>query len=88
MDVLFSKSGSSGNASVVSDGKTLIQFDAGIKPEIVNKGIGYRISEVSGIIITHVHSDRPYFSCEGFSQAWGKDIRIRQNSQYSANFRL
>lgn len=57
MDVLFSKSGSKGNASVVSDGETLIQIDAGITPEKVNQGINYRQNEVCGVIVTHVHSD-------------------------------
>lgn len=57
MDVLFSKSGSKGNASVVSDGKTFIQIDAGISPEKLNKGINYRQNEVCGVIVTHGHSD-------------------------------
>lgn len=58
MNVVFSKTGSKGNASVVCDGKSLIQIDAGITPEKVNQGINYRLNEVSGAIITHGHSDR------------------------------
>ena len=57
MDVLFSKSGSKGNASVVSDGQTLIQIDAGITPEKVNQGINYRLNEVCGLVVTHSHPD-------------------------------
>lgn len=57
MDVLFSKTGSKGNASVISDGKTLIQIDAGISPDNVNKEIDYRIGEVSALIISHHHGD-------------------------------
>lgn len=57
MDVLFSKSGSKGNASVVSDGETLIQIDAGITPEKANQGINYMQNEVCGVIVTHGHSD-------------------------------
>lgn len=57
MDVLFSKSGSKGNASVVSDGKTLIQIDAGISPEKVNRAINYRQFDVKGLLVTHGHSD-------------------------------
>lgn len=57
MNVVFSKTGSKGNASVVSDGETLIQIDAGIAPEKVNQGINYRQNEVFGAIVTHVHSD-------------------------------
>ena len=57
MNVVFSKTGSKGNASVVSDGKTLIQIDAGISPEKVNQGINYIQNEVCGVIVTHGHSD-------------------------------
>lgn len=57
MEVLWSKTGSKGNVSVISDGKTLIQIDAGISPEKVNQNIVYKLSEVSGVIISHAHSD-------------------------------
>lgn len=57
MEVLWSKTGSKGNASVISDGKTLIQIDAGITPEKVNQNIGYKLSEVRGIITSHAHID-------------------------------
>lgn len=57
MEVLWSKTGSKGNASVISDGQTLIQIDAGISPEKVNQNIGYKLSEVEGIIISHAHID-------------------------------
>lgn len=61
MNVVFSKTGSKGNASVVSDGETLIQIDAGITPEKVNQSIGYKLSEVSGIITSHAHIDHSAF---------------------------
>ena len=57
MDVLFSKSGSKGNASVVSDGKSFIQIDAGISLEKVNKGIGYMQHCIEGVFVTHGHLD-------------------------------
>lgn len=57
MNVVFTKTGSKGNASVVSDSKTLIQIDAGIAPEKVNKGIDYRMNEIEGVIVTHEHLD-------------------------------
>lgn len=57
MEVIYSKTGSKGNASVISDGNTMIQIDAGIGLKKVNEGIGYKIHEVVGIICTHHHCD-------------------------------
>lgn len=61
MEVLWSKTGSKGNASVISDGQTIIQIDAGITPEKVNQNIGYKLSEVRGIITSHAHIDHSAF---------------------------
>lgn len=57
MNVLYCKTGSSGNAVVISDGKTIIQVDAGIKPETVNRSIGYKLSDVKGLFASHFHLD-------------------------------
>ena len=57
MNVLYSKTGSKGNASVITDGNTLIQIDAGIQPDKVNREINYRLSKVVGVLCTHVHGD-------------------------------
>lgn len=57
MEVLFSRTGSKGNASVVSDGETLIQIDAGISPDKVNREINYRMDEVFGVLVSHCHGD-------------------------------
>lgn len=74
MEVLWSKTGSKGNASVISDGKTMIQIDAGISYQTVNKGIGYKLYDLSAVIATHFHGDRPYFVCERFSQKGNESI--------------
>lgn len=69
MEVLYSKTGSKGNASVISDGQTLIQIDAGITPEVVNREINYRLNDVFGVIVSHLHGDRPqciYFAFFAF----------------------
>lgn len=57
MEVLWSKTGSKGNASVISDGQTLIQIDAGITPEAVNREINYRLNDVFACLVTHCHGD-------------------------------
>lgn len=57
MNVLYSKTGSKGNASVITDGNTFVQIDAGIQPDKVNREINYRLSKVVGVLCTHVHGD-------------------------------
>lgn len=57
MEVLFSKTGSQGNSSVISDGKTILVIDVGIKYEKVNAGCRYKLSQASGAIISHAHMD-------------------------------
>lgn len=57
MNVLFSKTGSKGNASVITDGNTFIQIDAGIQPDKVNREINYQLSKISGVLTSHCHSD-------------------------------
>ena len=57
MDVVFTKTGSKENASVVSDGKTIIMIDSGIKPDSISKSTNYKLSKLEGIIITHGHLD-------------------------------
>ena len=53
-------SGSSGNATLVSSGRTKILIDAGVsgkRLEEALKSIGEDIREVRGILITHEHND-------------------------------
>jgi len=53
-------SGSSGNSTVVSDGKTHILIDAGISARRITTGLkalGIDPAELSAILITHEHSD-------------------------------
>ena len=57
MNVLFSKTGSKGNASIITDGNTFIQIDAGIQPDKVNREINYRLSKVVGVLVSHGHGD-------------------------------
>lgn len=64
MNVIYSKTGSDGNASVISDGETLIQIDAGIKPYKVNAKIGYKISNIQLVICSHVHQDHLEYATE------------------------
>ncbi len=53
----MSKTGSDGNASVISDGETLIQIDCGLNYKTVNRLMNYDLYKVHNAVITHKHSD-------------------------------
>lgn len=60
MRVFVLASGSGGNAIFFEFGKTRILVDAGISARRIEKsleGIGVRMGEISGILITHEHTD-------------------------------
>lgn len=53
-------SGSSGNCAVVSDGRIHILIDAGISTRRIAqglKGLGLELRHISGVLITHEHTD-------------------------------
>lgn len=50
-------SGSSGNCYKVCDGKTTVLLDAGIPLKKIQQKIGFSLSTVSAIFLTHAHSD-------------------------------
>ena len=57
MDIKSIASGSSGNCYRVSDGKTTILIEAGIPVDRIRAGCGYRLSEITGALISHEHGD-------------------------------
>lgn len=65
MKLLYSKTGSSGNCSVIesSNGKLLI-IDSGIKYKTVDKVIGYRLHEAECFLTTHEHKDHVLYRNE------------------------
>lgn len=50
-------SGSKGNCYHVSDGENSLLLEAGIPFREIQKGIGFKVSELSGCLITHEHGD-------------------------------
>lgn len=50
-------SGSSGNAYYISDGQSSLLLDAGIPLARIQEGCGYRVSQLSGCLVTHGHQD-------------------------------
>jgi phosphoribosyl 1,2-cyclic phosphodiesterase len=51
------KSGSSGNLYTVSDGNTAIMLECGLPWRKVKEFLGYKTSEIAGILCSHFHSD-------------------------------
>lgn len=100
MRILFSKTGSDGNCSVIESGDGhLLIIDAGIKYRNVDKAIGYRLHKADALLITHEHSDHTS-SLSGFFNIkriympseleehnvyWSKDERTR--GIYTLNMR-
>ena len=55
IDVLAT--GSKGNCYRVSDGKTSLLLEAGIPFSTIQEKLDYRVSEIAGCLISHVHGD-------------------------------
>lgn len=57
MTIKVIASGSSGNATLISDGKTALLLDAGISIKELERGSGFTLSSVSACLVTHEHQD-------------------------------
>lgn len=50
--------GSSGNCyALISSTGEILLLDLGVSEKVIKKGIGWKISNVSGAVVTHVHKD-------------------------------
>lgn len=50
-------SSSAGNAYRVTDGTTTLLLEAGIRYKDIQKGMGFRVSQIAGCLLTHEHGD-------------------------------
>lgn len=57
MDIQVLASSSKGNCYRVSDGKTSVLLDCGIPYDRILKGLDFKISDISGVLVTHCHQD-------------------------------
>jgi phosphoribosyl 1,2-cyclic phosphodiesterase len=57
IEVTALASSSKGNCYRVTDGKTPLLLEAGIRYRDIQKGFNFRMSEVAGCLITHEHGD-------------------------------
>ncbi len=64
MEFIHSITGSRGNISFLSDGKTLLQIDCGFNIKTANIAVNYQMSSVNGVLITHSHRDHSKFTDE------------------------
>lgn len=64
MTIKVLASGSKGNSYYISDGVSSILLDAGIPLKQIRIGIGFKLSAVSGVFITHRHNDHSKAVCD------------------------
>lgn len=57
MNIKIIASGSSGNAYIISDGKTSLLLDAGIPYRDIQIGCSFKTSDIRGCLISHSHKD-------------------------------
>lgn len=57
IDILTIASGSAGNCYRVSDGETAVLIDCGIQLSEIRKALGFKLSEIAGCLLSHVHLD-------------------------------
>ena len=57
MDIKVLASGSAGNCYWISDGVTPLLLDPGISIKRIREGLGFKLGEVAGCLISHEHQD-------------------------------
>lgn len=57
MDIRILASGSTGNCYLISDGAASLLLDAGISIKRIRAGCDFRLTQVSGCLVTHCHGD-------------------------------
>lgn len=60
IDIAFLRSGSKGNATLISDGKTLLLVDMGVAKSVLQEGCALfdkSIEDIDAVFFTHNHSD-------------------------------
>lgn len=65
-------SSSAGNAYIVTDGVTSLLLECGVKLADLRKAIGFRLTAISGCLITHEHGDH----CSGVKEALRAGIDV------------
>lgn len=89
MDIKTLASSSQGNCYLVSDGKTTVMLECGVKFADIRRGAGFDLSSVCGCLLTHEHKDHarsvveclratvPVYTSGGTVEALGLDAHHR-----------
>ncbi len=84
------RSGSSGNAAIVTAGRTRILIDAGIGPRVLAKELavmGLSVRELTGAIFTHCHSDHLRGNTLALLAREGVPIHLNEGTWEAARIR-
>jgi phosphoribosyl 1,2-cyclic phosphodiesterase len=57
IDITSFASGSRGNCYRIDDGSTPLLLECGIQYKEIQKGLGFKLSEIAGCLVTHEHKD-------------------------------
>lgn len=57
MEITALASGSRGNCYRVTDGTTPLLLEAGIPIKAIKRGLGYKLSEIQAVLVSHSHMD-------------------------------
>ena len=57
MDIRVLASGSAGNCYRVSDGQTHVLIECGLPLREIQRGLGFRLAEIHGVLVSHEHMD-------------------------------
>lgn len=57
MEIVYSETGSGGNATIITDGESYLLIDCGLSVKQVNKGGYSNLSNVKNALLTHSHMD-------------------------------
>jgi len=64
MKVIYTKTNSGGNCTIIQHGSIRFMIDAGINPKLIHKESGERLSQINYCFITHAHLDHTQYLSE------------------------
>lgn len=72
MDIKCISSGSKGNAYLISDGRSKILLDCGVRFKRIQEACGFHTSDIAACLITHEHKDH----CSGIKDLLRRGIAV------------
>ena len=82
---VISTSSQAGNCyALIADNGEILLLDFGCEPSKILRGIGYRVSDVCGTVLTHVHSDHS----KAYKWLFQNGIPIYTNDETAEHFEI